>query len=73
MNGVNSGCTHHMAKDVSLFSSLDTYAEEKIYVENDFSLEIPGHSDVTCQHGWIVDVYHVPSLSANLLLVSQLT
>jgi hypothetical protein len=45
----------------------------KIYVVDDFTLDIVGHGDVPCRHGKIVDIYHVPNLSENLLLVSQLT
>lgn len=62
-----------MAKDDSLFSSLDTTIENKIYVANDFALDIVGHGDVTCRRGQVVNVFHVPSLSVNLLSVSQLT
>jgi hypothetical protein len=62
-----------MDKDASLFTSLDEVVERKIYVVDDFSLDIVGQGDVSCRHGRIVDVYHVPNLSANLLLVSQLT
>ena len=70
---VDFGFTHHMAKDASLFSSLDTTSEKKIYVAHDFALNINGHGDVTCQCGWIVDMFHVPSLCTNLVSVSQLT
>jgi hypothetical protein len=62
-----------MAKDASLFTWLDEAKERKIYVVDDFSLDVVGQGDVTCRHGKIVDIYHVPNLSANLLFVSQLT
>ena len=62
-----------MDKDDSLFSSLDTIVENKIYVGDDFALDISNHNDVSCWCGWIIDVFHVPSLNVNLLLVSQLT
>ena len=62
-----------MSKDVSLFSSLSGVHEEKIYVVDDYTLSVTGSGDVECQHGQISNVYHVPSLSANLLSVSQLT
>ena len=70
---VDSSCTHHMAKDASLLSYLDAAAENKIYVANEFSPNIVGHGDITCWYGQIVDMYHVHSLGANLLYVSQLT
>ena len=56
------GCTYHMAKDSSLFSSFDIVVEKQIFVANDLALNISGHGDGD-----------VPSLSADLLLVSQLT
>ena len=37
-----------MANDASLFSSLDTIAEKKIYVEDEFVLDIAGHGDISC-------------------------
>jgi hypothetical protein len=51
---VDSGCTHHMAKDASLFTWLDEAKERKIYVVDDFSLDVVGQGDVTCRHGKIV-------------------
>lgn len=45
---VDSGCTHHMEKDASLFSSLDTTVEKKIYVADEFSLDIARHGDIPC-------------------------
>lgn len=61
-----------MAKDASLLSS-DVSTENKIYVADNFGFYITGHGDVSCQHGRIVDVYHVPHLSAKFLFVCQLT
>jgi hypothetical protein len=62
-----------MDKDASLFMRLNKAKESKIYVVDDFSLDVVGQGDVSCRHGKIVDVYHVPNLSANLLFVAQLT
>ena len=45
---VNYSCTHHMDKDDSLFSSLDTSIERNIYMADDFSLHTVGYGDVTC-------------------------
>jgi hypothetical protein len=42
------GCTHHMDKDASLFMSLNEAKERKIYVADDFSLDIDGQGDVSC-------------------------
>jgi hypothetical protein len=56
---VDSGCTHHMDKDASLFTWLDEAKERKIYVVGDFSLDVVGHGDVSCRHENIVNEYHV--------------
>jgi hypothetical protein len=42
-------------------------------VADDFVLDVVGQRDVACQHGNIVDVYHVQNFSSNLLFVAQLT
>jgi hypothetical protein len=70
---VGSRCTHHIAKDASLFISLDVAYERKIYVVDDFSLNIVGEVDVSCQHGKIFNFYHVPNLIINMLYVAHLT
>ena len=62
-----------MENDASLFSSLSGSSEENIYVTNDYVLTVIGNDDVECHHGRIENVYHVPIMSAKLLLVSQLT
>ena len=62
-----------MAKDPSLFSSLDCALKNNFFVANDFVLHITSHGDVTFRCGQIIDMFHVPSFSANLLSVSQLT
>ena len=69
----DSSCTHNMANDASLFSSLDTTTEKKIYVAYDFALDITSHGDVSYWYGWIIGMFHVLSISLNLLSVSQLT
>lgn len=62
-----------MDKDPSLFSSLNSTLEKKIFVANNFALDIVDHGDVTCQYGCLVNMFHVPNISDNLLLISQLT
>jgi hypothetical protein len=39
---VDSQCTHHMDKYSSLFMRLNKFEESKIYVSNDFSLDVVG-------------------------------
>ena len=62
-----------MAKYPSLFSSLDDALEKNIFVADDFALDIVGQGDATCGRGRIINVFHVPSLSTNMLSDSQLT
>ena len=62
-----------MAKDASLFSSLDSTLEKKIYVVDDFGFDIDGHAEVTCRCGQIIDMFHVYCISINQLSISQLT
>jgi len=52
---------------------VDEAKERKIYVVDDFSLDVVGQGDVTYRHGKIVNIYHVPNLIANLLSIDQLT
>jgi len=44
---VESGCTHRMAKDDSLFTSLNVVEDRKIYVANVFSLDISIYGNVS--------------------------
>jgi len=39
---VNSWCTHHMTKDASLSTWFDEDKEKKIYVLDNFSLDVAG-------------------------------
>jgi hypothetical protein len=63
-----------MTKDATLFTKLNNVEERKIYVADDFSLDftldIASHGDITFRHSKIVDVFHVPNLSSNMLYVS---
>lgn len=63
---VDSRCTHYMANDASLFSSLSEVAEYQIDVASDYALTVAGISDVKCLYRRISNVYHVPGLSANI-------
>jgi hypothetical protein len=56
-----------------LFTWLDEAKERKIYVVDDFALDVASQDDVTRQHGKIVDIYHLANLSDNLFYVAQLT
>ena len=61
-----------MDKYATLFMRLNKTKDSRIYVADDFDLDVAGHGDVACGHGIFLDIYHVPNLSANLLFVAQL-
>jgi hypothetical protein len=62
-----------MAKDDSLFSSLNKDMEDNIFVVSDYMLTIASSGSIDCENGVISNVYLVPQLSANLLHVPQIT
>jgi hypothetical protein len=62
-----------MEKYVTLFTRLNKFNESIIYVIDDFSLDVVGQGVVSCRHGKIVNIYHVPNISSNLLSIAQLT
>lgn len=68
---VDCGFTHLIAKDACLFSSLNKTTKEEIFVVDGYSLTIIGCGRIECQNGVITSVYHVPSLSVNLMFIAQ--
>jgi hypothetical protein len=60
----------YMAKFSSMFISLTEAKEKKIYVSDDFYLDILDQGDMFCRHGIMFDVYHVSKFNTNLLFVS---
>ena len=53
-----------------LFSSLNKAIEKKIFVDGDYALIVSNCGKIQCQNDVIIDVYHVPGFSENLLLVT---
>jgi hypothetical protein len=51
----DSGCTHHMATDVSLLSALNTNknCDEKVYIKDDNALSVYGTDNVRVENGVI--------------------
>lgn len=45
---VDFGCTHCMAKDASLFSSLSRATKEEIFVADDYALTVASCSRIEC-------------------------
>jgi hypothetical protein len=70
---IDSGASYHMAKDKAIFSTLNECNTKKIFVGDDRSLSVVGSGIVQVDNGHFNDVFCVPSLSCNLLLVYQIT
>ncbi|KAG8492349.1 hypothetical protein CXB51_009664 [Gossypium anomalum] len=73
---VDSGCSHHMAGDESLFKDLDRSHVSKIRIGNGELIEAKGRGSVivsTCSGNKVIsDVLFVPDIDQNLLSVGQL-
>ncbi|KAG8481821.1 hypothetical protein CXB51_027173 [Gossypium anomalum] len=73
---VDSGCSHHMAADVSLFKELDRSFSSRIRIGNGSLIEARGKGDVLISSSsgnkLISDVLYVPDIDQNLLSVGQL-
>lgn len=77
---IDSGCSNHMTKDKSKFSSLGKYKGSKVVVmANNVHLPITHVGEATCiprfseKEAQLQLVFHVPGMKKNLLSVSQLT
>jgi hypothetical protein len=70
---IDLGASYHMAKDKSIFSSLNECNTKKIFVGDDKSLSVVGSRTFQVDNGHFNDVLCVPSLSCNLLSVYQIT
>lgn len=73
---VDSGCTCHMARDESLFSSIDKSVRVKVKLGNGEIVESQGKGSVYIQTKQgiklVPDVLFIPSLDQNLLSVAQM-
>jgi hypothetical protein len=69
----DSGASYHMAKDKSIFSSLNECNTKIMFVGDDRSLNVVGYGTIQVDNGHLNDVLCVPSLSRNLLSVYQIT
>jgi hypothetical protein len=70
---IDLGASYHMAKDKTIFSSLNECNTKKIFVGNDRSLSVVGFGTVQVDNGHFNDVLCVPSISCILLSVYQIT
>ena len=70
---LDSGASHHMTSSKGVFSTLEASPIPHILMENNVALPVYKKILVHIQDGIFNDVLYVPSLSANLLLISQIT
>lgn len=70
---IDSGASYHMAKNKTMFSSLNDYNTKNIYVGDHRSLSVVGIGTVHLDNGQFNDVLCVLILSCNLLSVYQIT
>nr|KYP72805.1 Retrovirus-related Pol polyprotein from transposon TNT 1-94 [Cajanus cajan] len=73
---VDSGCTNHMARDSSLFTTLDRAVQTKVKLGNGDIVQAEGRGTVSVHTSkgpkFIHDVLFIPDLDQNLLSVAQL-
>lgn len=73
---IDSGCTHHMCKDDSLFSTLDDTYKSRVKVGNGQYIKVEGSGAITIQTQSgikvISDVLYIPKISQNLLSIGQM-
>ena len=73
---IDSGCTHHMVHDRSLFKSLDLNYSGRVRIGNGEYLKVKGKGSVTVRTPTgtktINDVLYVPDIDVNLVSVGQL-
>jgi hypothetical protein len=62
-----------MAKDKSIFHSLNEFNTKQIFVGDDRYLSVVGYVIVQLDNDHLNDVLCAPSLSCNLILVYQIT
>ncbi|KAJ8771210.1 hypothetical protein K2173_026005 [Erythroxylum novogranatense] len=73
---VDSGCTHHMTSDLSLFCDLDESFVSRVKIGNGEYITVKGRGNVIIKgpnvSKLISDVLYVPKVDQNLLCVGQL-
>ncbi|KAJ6727746.1 hypothetical protein OIU74_005907 [Salix koriyanagi] len=73
---IDSGCTSHMSKSLSIFSSIDSSIKPKIKLGNGDIVEAKGKGTVTVNTSKgtkiITNVLYIPELDQNLLSVARI-
>ncbi|CAL2250163.1 unnamed protein product [Prunus armeniaca] len=69
----DSGATHHMTSDLSLFTSLSSLSTSiSVLTANGTSMSLAGIGSITTSSICLSDVYYIPQLTLNLISISQL-
>ena len=70
---IDSGASNHMMAEKDSFSSLETEKSIPIHMGDDSTIILEGQGTIDLENGYFSNVLYVPSLSANLLSVYQMT
>jgi hypothetical protein len=70
---IDYGASYHMAKDKTIFFSLNECNTKKIFVVDDRYISVVRYGTIHVDNGHFNDVLCVPSLSCNLLSIYQIT
>ena len=68
----DSGATHHMTSDSSLFASTYSFPSVSILAANGTPISLASVGTITSSKLSLPDVYYIPQLTLNLISVSQL-
>jgi len=70
---VDSGCPHHLCKDVDIFKRMDVTHNSRVKVENDIFLDVKEKSlffvSTTSRTKVVLDVLYILDISQNLLSI----
>ena len=69
---LDSGASHHMSPDSTAFTSLSSASPVSVMTADGTPMPLAGVGSVIVNNISLSDVYHIPSLSLNLVSVSQL-
>ena len=69
---LDSGASHHMSPDSSAFTSLSPASPVSVMTADGTPMPLAGVGSVLAPNISLSNVYHIPSLSLNLVSVSQL-
>lgn len=74
---LDSGCRNHMIERIALFSALDQSVQSQVTFGTNSKISVMGKGEVKIfakkgEKETIADVYYVPEMKCNLLIIGQL-